>query len=649
MKYRLLLVFLVLLMSGSAMAQGYKKHKVAKGETVADIAKKYKVTPYDIYRLNPDSKNGVKENSIILVPNETKPENAKPVAEKPTKIANTEHTVVAKESLYSLSKKYGVTVDEIKKANGTSVDNGLQIGQKVIIPIKGSAVAAEVKEAAKADKKATPPSYFFHTVAAGETKYSIAKQYGMTLQLLEVLNPEAKDTLAIGQKLKLDRNAVIEKETQPAPEVIAPKPAAPAVQKVYTEYTIQPKETLFSLSRRAGISEEEFIALNPELRDGVKEGMVIKWPALVTTNGVKVMTGAGAPGSANLASSLNRSTPKELAILIPFNLTKIESDTVRKSRLRSEKFLNMTLDFYSGALMAVDSAKAMGLPIKVKIIDSKESRNTSDVAAVKASLATANAIIGPFFQNNVETTASMFPNTPVISPLSKESGTAYGNLYNSVPSPDMVKTAMLNWLKVKGGTILAIVDSKKASSRQLIKNVSPDVKFIEGGVTDASVRAQLSKDAINYVIMETESTSMVLNVTKVLAALQAEYQIQLVVLERSETLDFDEIELGKLTALKMLYPSVTNEAETPGSILFNRLYREKNNIMPSQFATRGFDVTFDVIMRLFQNEEFSVVMTNAATEYVENKFIYSKSDAGNNNTGVFILQYNPDLTVTQAQ
>lgn len=641
MKYRLLLVFLVMLMSVSAIAQGYKKHKVVKGETVADIAKKYKVTPYDIYRLNPDSKNGVKENSIILVPNETKPETAKPVAEKPTRLANTEHTVVAKESLYSLSKKYGVTVDEIKKANGTSVDNGLQIGQKVIIPIKGSAVAAEAKEAAKADKKATPPSYFFHTVAAGETKYSIAKQYGMTLQLLEVLNPEAKDTLAIGQKLKLDRNAVIEKETQPAPQVITPKPVEAATKQVYTEYTIQPKETLFSLSRRAGVTEEEFIALNPELKEGVKEGMVIKWPGSISTPSKSVST--------NLASTLNKSTPKELAILIPFNLTKTESDTVRKSRLRSEKFLNMTLDFYSGALMAIDSAKAMGLPVKVRIIDSKESRNTSDVAAVKSSLASANAIIGPFFQNNVETTASMFPNTPVISPLSKESGTAYGNLYNSVPSPDMVKTAMLNWLKVKGGNVLAIVDSKKASSRQLIKNVSPDVKFIEGGVTDASVRAQLSKDAINYVIMETESTSMVLNVTKVLTALQTEYQIQLVVLERSETLDFDEIQLDKLTALKMLYPSVTNEAETPGSILFNRLYREKNNITPSQFATRGFDVTFDVIMRLFQNEEFSTVMTNAATEYVENKFIYAKSDAGNNNTGVFILQYNPDLTVTKAQ
>lgn len=641
MKYRLLLVLFVMLLSASAMAQGYRKHKVAKGETVADIAKKYRVTPYDIYRLNPDSKNGVKENSTILVPNETKPENTKPVAEKPTKIANTEHRVVSKESLYSIAKKYGVTVEELKKANGTSVDNGLQIGQKVIIPIKGSAVAAEVKEAAKADKKATPPSYFFHTVAAGETKYSIAKQYGMTLQLLEALNPEAKDTLAIGQKLKLDRNAVIEKETQPAPQVITPKPAEPAMQKVYTEYTIQPKETLFSLSRRAGITEEEFIAINPQLKDGVKEGMVIKWPvsAPIPPKGIAM----------NLASSLNKSTPKELAILIPFNLTKTESDTIRKSRLRSEKFLNMSLDFYSGALMAVDSAKALGLPIRVKMIDSKESRNTSDVAAVKASLVTANAIIGPFFQNNVETTASMFPNTPVISPLSKESGTAYGNLYNSVPSPDMVKTAMLNWLKAKGGNVLAIVDSKKASSRQIIKNVSPEVKFIDGAVTDASVRAQLSKEGMNYVIMETESTSMILNVTKVMAALQAEYQIQLVVLERTDTLDFDEIPLDKLTALNMLYPSVTNEAETPNVILFNRLYREKNNITPSQFATRGFDVTFDVIMRLFQNEEFSAVMANAATEYVENKFTYTKSDAGNNNTGVFILQYNTDLSVTQAQ
>ena len=68
MKYIVIFFFSLVLFSTAAQAQDYKKHTVQKGETVMSIAKKYKVTPYDIYRLNPDSKNGINENAILLIP-----------------------------------------------------------------------------------------------------------------------------------------------------------------------------------------------------------------------------------------------------------------------------------------------------------------------------------------------------------------------------------------------------------------------------------------------------------------------------------------------------------------------------------------------------------------------------------------------------
>ena len=149
MKYIVVLIFSLVLFSTPSYAQDYKKHKVEKGETVASIAKKYKITPYDIYRLNPDSKNGLKTDTVLLIPNTSKAPQQAPVKEQPTKLANTVHEVKAKETLFSLSKEYNVSVDDIKKANGTALDNGLQIGQKIIIPAKGSGVAAQVKEAKK--------------------------------------------------------------------------------------------------------------------------------------------------------------------------------------------------------------------------------------------------------------------------------------------------------------------------------------------------------------------------------------------------------------------------------------------------------------------------------------------------------------------
>ncbi len=638
MKYPVIAAFLLMMLSAPLFAQAdYIKHKVSKKETVADIAKKYKVTPYDIYRLNPDSKNGIKENSILLVPKQSKPAPSEPVKEKTTKVANTTHEVQAGETLYSIAKKYNVSFDDIKKANEGNAGDALKIGQKIIIPVKGSALAAQVKEAKKAEAKTPPPSYFYHTVAAGETKYSIAKQYGMTLQVLEALNPEAKETLAIGQKLKLDKNAVIAKETQPEP-VAAKVPDF--VQEMYVNYQVKPKETLYSLAKNARMTEEELMVLNPELRDGVKEGMIIK---------MRVGAGTGAKTVADLTKTIKKSSAKEIAILLPFNLPKAESDTARTNRLRKDRFLNMTLDFYAGALMAIDSAKALGLPLKVKIYDSKETRTSSDVASLKGSLSSASAVIGPFFQGNAETAAATLGTVPVISPLSKESGKAYSNLFQSVPSEETVKRAMLEYLKSKDANVVAVVDSKKASSRQLIKKNYPDAKFLDGGITDASMRAQLSKEKMNYVIMETENLTMILNTTKVLAGALADYRIQLVVLETTDKLEHDEVPLSRLTALKMLYPSVTNDTETPATALFGKVFRQKNGVNPSQFATRGFDVTFDVILRLFQEESFTDVINAKATEYVENKFAYEAINGGNYNNGVYILQYDEDLTIKQAQ
>ncbi|MHA3788620.1 amino acid ABC transporter substrate-binding protein [Flavobacterium hauense] len=644
MKYLVIFIFSLALLSTPSYAQDYKKHKVEKGETVASIAKIYKITPYDIYRLNPDAKNGLKENTTLLIPNSIKAPQVAPVKEKPTKVANTIHEVQPKETLFSLAKKYDVSVDDIKKANGATLDNGLQIGQKVIIPIKGSGVAAQVKAEKKAEAKPNYPSYMYHVVEKGETKYSIAKEYGMTIQLLDELNPEVKDTLPLGYKLKLDKNAIVKKEDA--------KPAVAPAQQEYSSYEVQPKETLYSLTKRTGLTEDQIIALNPEVKDGLKDGMVLKLPKGVNTTFV---ADASTKSVSGLISTLKKSETKELALLLPFHISRIESDTIRAKLLRSDKFLNMTLDFYAGAMMAIDSAKVLGLPLKVKILDSKESKTSSDVSAQAPGLAGMDAIIGPFFPNNVETLASLLATkgVPVISPLSKEEAKPHANLYQSVPTSETVRGAMLDYLKTKNGNLIAVVDAKKNSSRQFITSNLPAVKFAslntDGTIMVDALKAMLVKDRINYVILETERIGMILGTTKALTDALADYQIQLVVLERYDTFDTDELPLTRLTNLKMLYPSVTNDSDTPGSLLFAKVFREKNNVMPNQYATRGFDLTFDTILRLFQPENFKEVTAEKASEQVENKFAYASVKGGNYNTGVYILYYDQDLSTKIAQ
>ncbi|TRW27428.1 LysM peptidoglycan-binding domain-containing protein [Flavobacterium zepuense] len=641
MKYLVILFFSLILCSASAYAQDYTKHKVEKGETVAGIAKKYKITPYDIYRLNPDAKNGLKTDSILLIPgNPVKPLPATAaVKEEPTKVANIVHQVEAKETLYSIAKKYNVTVADLEKANTEALANGLKDGQELIIPIKGSGVAAQAKVAEKQQVKKNEPSYFFHVVEAGETKYSIAKQFGMTLQLLEELNPEVKDNLPLGFKLKLAKDAVVA-------EAKIPEPAPAPKKDAYIDYTVQPKETFYSIGKATGLTEDEIVKLNPQAKDGLKEGMVLKLP---TNAPMPDAVPAGTVPMTGLATTIKKGEQKELALLLPFNLYRVESDTVRAKLLRTDKFINLTLDFYAGALVAIDSAKAMGLPLKVKILDSKETSKSSDLTSLKASLTATDVIVGPFFQSHAEAAAAMFPTIPVISPLAKDSGKPYKNLYQSIPTDESMRTAMLNYLKSKNGNVVGVIDSKKASSKQFIKAGFPEVKFVEGGITTDNIKSKLVKDKTNYVILDTESLTTVTGTTKLLEELANEYNIQLALMDKTDNYDHDEMPLTRLIKLKMLYPTFMRNDVTPQTQLFDKVFRQKHGYAPSSYAIRGFDVTFDAILRLFQPEDITAALATKGSEQVENKFMYAQQNGGNYNTGVYIMQYDTDFNVIQAQ
>ena len=127
------------------------------------------------------------------------------------------------------------------------------------------------------------------------------------------------------------------------------------------------------------------------------------------------------------------------------------------------------------------------------------------------------------------------------------------------------------------------------------------------------------------------------------------YKVQLVILESNETLDTDEISYVNLTKLKLMYPSVTRENESPEALIFQKEFRKKNKIDPSDFATRGFDITYDTMLRLSQDKKYQETIDSTATEQIDNKFeFYKKEDGGYINKGIYILYYDTDLTIKEA-
>jgi len=670
----------------SAKQEKYTKHTVAKGETINMIAQKYKVTPYDIYTLNPDSQNGIQQDSVLLIPtsasvvvihsSQNAPQNNN---------ISISHLVQPKETLYSISKQYGVTIDALKTANGDLLNNGLKIGLNIKIPSSGSAQNVAVSKPEEIKKviapveskpavvKATPKGETtYHIIEPQETKYGISKKFGMTILELERLNPQIVSEFPIGFKLVVSGNAinqaVIETSTRdsagtsdnelakqsslanPSAEKLTADKAS--TKKYLEQYVVKPKETIYGIAYDYGISEQELISLNPELKRGIKQGMILRVPKGQRKEPVKKEQG-------NLLKTINTNARKQLALLLPFNISKIESDTINstQARLKKDKFLNLTLDFYSGALMAIDSAKVLGMNVDIKILDSQETKNYSNVATLvqQNNLQNMDAIVGPFYQSNVEKLAELLEltKTPVISPLSKEIGKKYTNLYQSMPSAEFLRNSIFDYMKAKNGNIIAVVDSKKGSVKQYIQEMQPNVRIAglseKGTFVADSLKVLFQKDKLNYVVLASESTGMILATTNAMIAAQKDYQVQLVILEQNDTFDFEEISMTRLTKLKLLYPSFSRPNETEEANQFDAKYKKINKIIPNQYAIRGFDVTFDTLLRLSQDSTFEETIQTSPSEQIENKFDYVQNATyGYTNNGIYILYYDTDLTIKEA-
>jgi LysM repeat protein len=615
--------FLCILNSFAQPNESVKKHIVAKGETITQIAQKYKVTPYDIYRMNPDAKNGIQVDATLLIPSSI--------------VGNSSalliHEVKPKETLFGIAKQYNTTVELLERWNPDVKENGLKVGQTIYV----SGKASEVQKT-----KIQDTSTFNHEVQVKETLYSIAKQYEVSVDDLILWNPSTKEGLSIGQKIIIKNGNLKSTSTDTTPEL------KKVSKSNYLEYVVKPKETLFSISKLFSISQDELLTLNPGLKEGVKEGMKLQIPVqrFVSSGKTKEIK--------DLTKSLVQKDKKEIVLLLPFNTSNIESDTTltTQARLKRDGFLNLTLDFYSGALMAIDSAKRLGLNLNVKILDSQETKKGSSVSSIvqNQNLAKADAVIGPFYPQYVEKTAELLStsNVPVISPLREITSTT-DNVYQSMPPNDFVKNEMFSFIRSKNGNMIAFVDSKKSAAKQFIVDNHKDIYLAplneKGAPVWDSILTKLSKEKVNFFILETASTGMIFNaLNQCNNAKSAGYSTELVVLDINNTFETDEV-FPRILRQQIIFPSLTRYQDTPQSLNFAIQYKKKNNVYPNQYAVRGFDVVFDTMMRLFQKEDFETTIQTYASEGVENKFDYEKNSSGYSNKGIYIMQYVDDFNV----
>lgn len=435
----------------------------------------------------------------------------------------TPHTVQAGETVYAIAKQYNVTEADLLKYN-PDIAGGLRIGTILLIPV--------------AAKNA---GYETHNVIAKETIYSICKMYGCTEAQLMALNPELKDGLKAGMVLKIPK----------------PKTATntqPVTQKEdstnYIYHTVEAKETVYSICRVAGITEAEFLGLNPKVRDiGLQEGMVVRWPKA----GKKVVTEDVATdqkptpqkkkyGTYRIVQGDTREsiaaqfgmTVEELIKLNPELATEVPVDryivvheviakatsiagisrtafwyspSIEMPKLRFAVVLpfflqdtdstgnndvkksEMAVQFYTGFKLAMDTLAKLGFDITLDVYDSENSVNTT--AEVKNKIASnVDAVIGPLYSKNAEFLAEKMPNTLIVSPMSKAlNNGSVPNLMNCVPDLQSEFLAIANQIIGYGPKCNVIfVNIDTTHNQEAVKFITQKINLPESNVKTVWVK-----------------------------------------------------------------------------------------------------------------------------------------------------------------
>lgn len=185
------------------------------------------------------------------------------------------HTIVKGNTFYSISKVYGVSSEEIKAAN-PQLGGELKLGAQLLIPI-GEKQAVKVRDIPQETPKAATVSYdnfFFHVVKQGETLSSISRIFGVGVQDLVAINKLSSTAISPGFHLKIPELQLIQ-----MPKIASEiKKQDPEKQSKYTEYTVQPKETLFSIAKRYGIGLETLKYINNLSTNDIQLGQILLIP-----------------------------------------------------------------------------------------------------------------------------------------------------------------------------------------------------------------------------------------------------------------------------------------------------------------------------------------------------------------------------------
>ena len=518
------------------------------------------------------------------------------------------HIVLEKQTLYSISKAYNVSIEDIYSFNPGLKDSGLKKNSIILIPV-AEAVKEEVKiSEVQQEKKATEQTSPVKPVVKKEAKASkkkvhvrkwyedlsmIADQYGVTVEDIMDANNLTDTLLTNRQKLVIP---------------------APRMDDARAEHT-----------------ETE----------------------------VKVMTETEASDNIAEAASSNDEMPAETIVR---QSGPVSATMLLPLRNAEGKLSKNNMDFYSGAMLAVYDLAQKGIDIDINTFDLAD----PGISVTKEDIEGSDIIIGPISAADQTRVLQSSDSCMLISPLDPRAEklvAQYGRLIQA-PTPHRIQYQDLtNWIKEEMGESDKVIMFSERTARvsetvNTMKEVMDssgiayapfEYSILEGRDILEPLKELMTPEGTNRIYIASESEAFVNDVVRNLNLMLLEnFAVVLYAPSRVRNFETIEVEHFHKTSMRVSLTYYINyEDQTVKDFLMK--YRAIYNTEPTQFAFQGYDLaTYFINLCSKYGKDWIDMLESSSEAMLQSTFRFSKQETGGYiNTGVRRIEYGPKWKINQ--
>lgn len=513
------------------------------------------------------------------------------------------HTVEKGQTLFAIAKFYGMDVNDVVIENPDAID-GIKPGQVLKIPFEKKKVN---------NASVDTSNYIIHKVEQGQTLYSISKQYGVDVEKLRLLNPELKDGLKTGQSLKILSNK--------------PKQSTQVAEKTPAEKVVVDKQQpIATTSTTTKIEAADRSSVMPAVYQGEKK------------------------------------PEYNVAFFLPFHAADANSldlDKLIKGDIQFSNKTSVALQFYEGALLAIDSIKKLHFNAKVFVydIDDTDSLNTATILN-KPELKEMDLMIGPLYGSSFIPFSKFAKENqiPIVSPFTQVNKILFNNPYVCKVAPsvtlqieqmarfvvDTFQTQNIILINNGNSKELPFYNAfKTTANKALIEKGHPVADSIKEVFGLGGIQNAISSTKVNVVILPSNNQSYVTEFISKLNVMKEKYNIVLFGLQNWN--NFDNLDIEYLNNLSLHLPSGNfvdyDNAQTKQ---FIKNFRDAYKAEPDNYSYQGFDITYYFLSNLQKNGTgFLKTLSEQQQKCIETNFNFVQfpTDSGFENKYVYILKY----------